>query len=182
MITLFQLIEMSSSVPPHRKTIRHFNDLGHAHALTFSCYRKQKLLASDNLCLEFTLHLLSVRKKLDYHLWAYVLMPNHVHLLVKPMSGEYSIAQFLQMLKGPFGYRAKRNLHEQGVSVPRFWQAGPGFDENVADNKRALELMTYFHNNPVRRGLVSDPVAWRWSSAQFWAGREDVDLAMDIIE
>lgn len=162
-----------------RKTVRHFNDPGHAHCLTFSCYQKRPLLIHDEIRLAFLEKLADVRTSQGYDFLAYVLMPNHVHLLVKPCREQYSIARFLHVIKSPTGFHALRFLRSTGASLPRFWQAGPGFDENVNNADRVRGLVEYLHNNPVRQGLVGSAVDWRWSSARFWAGCEEYDLALD---
>ncbi|MCD4728634.1 MAG: hypothetical protein K8R46_13290, partial [Pirellulales bacterium] len=61
----------------------------------------------------------------------------------------------------------------------RFWLQGGGYDRNIDNSKTAWHCVNYLHNNPVRRGLVESPVDWEWSSAQWYAGRTNVRLAMD---
>lgn len=61
----------------------------------------------------------------------------------------------------------------------RFWQAGSGHDENVSDAAGLHSLVEYIHLNPVRRGLVSRPEDWPWSSACDWLGLPDSRLTMD---
>lgn len=119
-------------------------------------------------------------------LWAWGIMPEHVHLLVWPTQA-YSIAEFLRSLKAPVARKEIAFLHRtapasldrlavegpQGVEH-RFWQAGPGFDENVIEPVRAHEITEYIHNNPVKRGLAAVAEDWRWSSARAWRGDADV--------
>ena len=70
----------------HRKTVRHYDELGHCHELTFSCYRRMPLLTNNlwpamlNSCVEQ-----AVRRQ-GFWLVAFVFMPEHVHLLVYPVS------------------------------------------------------------------------------------------------
>jgi len=169
------------SAIPHFKRVRHFDDPGHAHCLTFSCYHSEPLLVHNEIRTTFLARLAEIRVTHAYRIWAYVLMPNHVHLLVRPPNEGMSVAEFLHALKGPVGYRAKRILTQHGQYVPRFWQSGPGFDENVTDLDRAAELAEYIHRNPVRKGLVKSTADWPWSSARYWAGLEGCELAMDAI-
>jgi putative transposase len=167
--------------PIHRKTIRHYDIPGHAHFLTFSCYDRDSLLIDDHIRSLFLRRLASARETLSYDLWAYAIMPDHVHLLVRPRRDSPSISEFLRLLKRDVAFHALQQLRGSGQVLPSFWQAGPGFDENVPDPTKAAEVAEYIHNNPVRRGLVSDPMEWRWSSARFWAGWPEYDLAMDKI-
>jgi putative transposase len=83
-------------------------------------------------------------------------MPEHVHLLVtEPERGKLSLA--LQMLK----QNVARQLNEaEGGS---FWQARY-YDFCVWSEAKRVEKLKYIHRNPVRRGLVSSPEQWPWSS------------------
>jgi hypothetical protein len=61
----------------------------------------------------------------------------------------------------------------------RFWQRGGGYDRNVHEITTLRAMIEYIHLNPVRRGLVKEVVDWPWSSARFYAGLDNVNLAMD---
>jgi putative transposase len=121
----------------------------------------------------------------EFLLIAFVLMPEHVHLLVNPTRPDAdaeSISRFLGKLKRPCSARVKADLmasgsrllerltvrERPGRSVFRFWQEGPGYDRNLNTAKAALAAIDYIHLNPVRRGLVSEATAWRWSSARWF--------------
>ena len=76
---------------PHRKRNKKYNIPGHAHFLTFSCYRRIDLLTNDTWRQWLAE---SIRGKCDEHkiaLWAYVFMPEHVHLLLKPLREIYDL-------------------------------------------------------------------------------------------
>jgi len=68
-----------------------------------------------------------------------------------------------------------------GKVEQRFWQPGGGYDRNIVTQKALLSSIRYIHANPVRRGLVQNPLDWEWSSARWWEGDRDVKLAMDAI-
>jgi putative transposase len=72
------------------------NNPGDAHGLTFSCYKRLPSLATDEAKLLFLDKLHRARKKHDVDVWAYVIMPEHVHLLVHPRRPIYSIEAFRQ--------------------------------------------------------------------------------------
>ena len=159
--------------PPHRKRNKKYNVSGHAHFLTFSCYRRMALLSNDTwrewLCE-------SVRKHCDAHqiaLWAYVFMPEHIHLLLKPLREKYDLAAFEKSVK--VSWSRKMIVHLSRIKSPlldrcrtkngfRFWQPGGGHDLNIWTLKKAIEKAQYCHNNPVKRRLVKSPEKWRWSS------------------
>jgi len=163
-------------VDNHFKTCVRYNERGHAHALTFSCCDRLPLLANDEACRLFLEALAAARKGHHFDMWAYVLMPEHVHLLIWPREPDYSISTILHAIKRPMSYRAKAQGLYRGVS---FWLPGGGFDRNI-DNARAIyEEIDYMHANPVRRGLCERPTDWKYSSARFWAGMTDAVVEMD---
>src|SRR5947209_4669551 len=67
---------------PHRKKVRSYNEPGHAHELTFSCFRRLPLLNRDRCRRWFLAALESGRQRRHLALWAYVIMPEHVHVIV----------------------------------------------------------------------------------------------------
>jgi len=91
----------------------------------------------------------------------YVLMPEHVHLLVsEPLVSTLSVA--LQVLKQTISRKLKRQGDVQ------FWQRRY-YDFNVHSGFKRLEKLSYMHSNPVRRGLVTKPQDWPWTSCVHYA-------------
>jgi putative transposase len=160
------------------KRIKHFNVPGHVHFLTFSCYRRMPLLTNDLWCLWLAESISRSSEKHDIALWAYVFMPDHVHLLVRPRRQTYNISDFLRSVKSSSAKRILHTLRKAGSpllvelrpsgatadSQFRFWQAGPGYDKNIWTLEKAVEKANYCHRNPVARGLVTSPSDWKWSS------------------
>ncbi len=137
----------------------------------------------------------ATRKDLDFALWAYVFMPEHVHMVIYPRREEYDVSVILQRIKEPVGRKAVKFLQDSApewlprISVVRggrverrFWQAGGGYDRNVAELKALLAMIDYTHQNPVRRGLVSHAVEWKWSSAGWFEGKGRNLLPVDKID
>ena len=163
-----------------RNRPKRFNIPGHAHGLTFSCYRAQPLLACNHARSLFadSLNLTSIKYNID--VWAYVFMPEHVHLLIYPREENYSISTILKSMKQAtsqaYIHWCRENRPENltmmatGEDHPmhRFWQKGGGYDRNFWNPKEIRKLIDYIHMNPVRRGLVENPEDWEWSSAGFW--------------
>ena len=183
--------QISLSVPP-RKTIRHFNDPGHIHFLTFSCYQQLPFFKSDRAKQWLVEAIVKAREKHKFALVAYVIMSEHAHLLIQPYLPNYDIAALLKGIKQPVARRAKRFLEEKNPAwlkkltvkrrdreVFRFWQAGPGYDRNIRDEKELLEKIQYIHNNPVKNGLAATPEDWPWSSAGWYLDRRDGRIATD---
>ena len=93
-----------------------------------------------------------------YSLHAFVIMANHVHLLVTPL---VSPSKLLQSVKG-YSARAANKLLER-VGEP-FWQP-ESYDHWIRDDPEFDRVRRYIENNPVRSGLVAEPEDYRWSSA-----------------
>ena len=99
---------------------------------------------------------------------AWVVMPNHVHVLLYPLE---ELAHVLLVLKSASARRANRLLARTGQ---RFWQ-DESFDRWVRDSHERHRVIRYIEWNPVAAGLVPAPEKWRWSSAargldRPWAG------------
>ncbi|MBD3166383.1 hypothetical protein GF324_07285 [bacterium] len=163
----------------------------HARYLTFGCYHKRHLFKFTALSDLFVQHLDHWRKEYDLELWAYVIMANHVHLLVYPK--EKKLGPAIGALKSKFAREAPAwlrdntpALHEElstterGTTVYRFWQTGGGYDRNVFSNEAIQKYIRYMHNNPVRAGVTQHPEAYVSSSARFWLRCEPVPMKMDV--
>ncbi len=176
-----------------RKACRRIDEPGHAHALTFSCYQRLPLLARDRSRMWLIEAIEAARRRLNFDLWAYAVMPEHVHILLSPRDRPYQISRILWHIKRPVGLRAIRYLQEHdaswltrlsvkrrdGTVESRFWQAGGGYDRNITDPATARAVIAYIHLNPVRRGLVERPEDWEWSSARWYAGVRPVPIEID---
>src|SRR5262245_19319582 len=173
-----------------RKLRQSREDPGCAHELTFSCYRRLKLLDRDRSKTWFIEALDAARRKHRLELWAYVIMPEHVHALFVPLDSNYRIRRILQSIKQPPMRRAINWLRsnnpawlERLRATPdgdlHFWQPGGGYDRNVVSATTAWKIVNYIHENPVRRGLVIRSIDWPWSSACWYAGEREVLLPMD---
>ncbi len=173
-----------------RKTRKSFNTPGDAHELTFSCHRRLALLASDRTRQWF---LDAAREKWRLELWAYVIMPEHVHLLLLPPP-EHDISAILKTIKQSVARRAmgwlrenaphwlvNLQVQERSDAAPeyRFWKTGGGYDRNITEPRTAWASVDYLHHNPVKRGLVKSATDWPWSSAREYAGLDGVMLAMN---
>jgi putative transposase len=172
---------------------RTFNTPGHAHELTFSCYERFQFLRSGRTCQWLADAINVARVKHQFDLWAYVFMPEHVHLIVFPRRKEYEMRQILSGIKLPVAKRAIQFLvqsnspwlarisRQRGTRNERlFWQSGGGYDRNITCGKTLLKMIDYLHNNPVRRGLVEQARNWKWSSAAAFEGAAS-PLAVDPI-
>lgn len=175
----------------YSKRCRRWNTAGHAHALTFSCYEQRPLLREDRFCRDLVNAIEVARVKHAFDLWAYVFMPEHVHLVVYPRRDDYSISRILQSIKQPVSRKAMAFLKAHrpkdlerlatGHQSQRyqFWQKGGGYDRNITKVETLIETVRYIHMNPVRRRLVEIPEQWYYSSAAQWSRSRTGPMAID---
>ncbi|HLJ40964.1 MAG TPA: transposase [Candidatus Acidoferrales bacterium] len=168
------------------KNLKRIYGFGHLHFLTFSCFRRLPLLGSARDRNLFVQILGQVRKEYGFKLVGYVVMPEHVHLLIsEPARGTPSTV--LKMLKQRASTRLRRQplysartlpFVPSGDRLPQFWQRR-FYDFNVWNRKKKIEKLAYMHANPLKRGLVEDPQDWPWSSYAFYQGRGEVLIEID---
>jgi putative transposase len=162
------------------------------HFLTFSCYQRQPLFNSAARCDLFLQILERIRCRYRLVVLGYVVMPEHVHLLVsEPQRANLSIA--IQALKlgvvrsliisgeetaAAVTPRSRKRSETWGTpsanggrKSSRFWQAR-FYDFNVWTEKKRIEKLRYIHRNPVVRGLVESPEQWQWSSFRWYLSGE----------
>ncbi len=129
------------------------------HFITFSCYRRQKFLQTAVARNHFVHALERTRKWYAFYVVAFVVMPEHVHLLIsEPERKTLPIA--IQMLKQIVSAR---------FGEGQFWQVRY-YDDLVHTEDHRLQVMRYIHRNPVKRKLVARPEDWQWSSFNNHAG------------
>jgi REP-associated tyrosine transposase len=140
------------------------------HFITFSCYHRAPLLAQASARDEFVSTLEKTRRWYGFYVVGYVVMPEHVHLLMsEPERGSLAVA--LQMLKQIVSRRL-------GTGGKPFWQPRY-YDFNVWSEHKRGEKPDYIHNNPVERGLVANPADWSWSSFRHYMTGADCGVEIE---
>jgi len=148
----------------------------HLHFITCSCYRRLPFLRTARSRDRLLSILEQTRERYRFVVVGYVVMPEHIHLLItEPEIGTPSTV--MQVVKQrtarallPMKKRAdarQRRLFADAILRKPFWQAR-FYDFNVWTTKKRVEKLRYMHRNPVKRGLVSVPEEWRWSSYRFY--------------
>jgi putative transposase len=134
---------------------------GDFHFVTFSCFHRLAHLRTPAARDLFERSLETMRVRYEVFVAGYIVMPEHVHLLVsEPRT--ILLAKVLQALK----------LSVAVQSRPRpFWQRRY-YDFNVYTEAKRVEKLHYMHRNPVTRGLVSQPDQWAWCSFRHYATGE----------
>jgi putative transposase len=158
----------------------------HAQFVTFSCYRRRRLLDHERVRDEFVV---ITAEKVAQHRGicsGFVVMPNHVHAIV--WFGQPGVlSAFMKSWKQTTSLRLKRMMrgvapHYAAVLPARepFWQP-KYYPFNLFSRRKAVEKLDYMHLNPVRAGLVARPSDWRWSSAAYYERGDDVGVPLEWI-
>ena len=137
------------------KNLKRYYGRGDLHFLTFSCYRRLPLLGTIRARNLFVHALGKIRERYGFLLVGYVVMPEHVHLLVsEPQNGP--LASAVQAIK--------QSVSRQLIGNRDHFSQEQYYDFNVWSLAKQKEKVKYIHRNPVRRELVERPEEWVWSS------------------
>jgi putative transposase len=137
------------------------------HFVTFSCYRRRPYLYRGSVATLFLTCLEQTRRRYGFRVYGYVVMPEHVHLLVSEPDVEL-LCTAVQALKIAVSRRAFSAGWRAGQP---FWQKR-NYDHNVRSHEKFVEKLRYIHRNPVRRGLCAEAIAWPWSSFRHYMTAE----------
>ncbi len=182
------------SNPEDFKRLRRREVAGQARAINFHCFQGRPLLTSDRACGWFVECAERQLAKHQIDLWAYCLMPNHVHLVLYPRGAAPNVGAFLESIKKGVVRRAITYLEQQapeglalledprpdGTMRHRFWQRGGGYDRNLFTAKAVWGMIDYAHANPVEAGLCARAEDWKWSSAGAYAGNGQGALTLGL--
>jgi putative transposase len=145
-----------------------YEHTGSFHFLTFSCYHRFQHLGGTAARDVFEDALERVRQRYRFVVVGYVVMPEHVHLLIgEPVKG--TVSGVIHALK--------LSVAQRRAERP-FWQARY-YDFLVHNEEKRVEKLRYMHRNPVVRGLAEKPEEWAWSSFRHYAtgaeGRVEIE-------
>jgi len=181
-----------------RKRMKRWESGPPVRFLTFSCHKGVPVFNAPAPRDHFASCLARARLKYAFRLIAWVVMPEHVHVILVPPRGEDdepTMSAILTSIKQPVAQRAIRNYRTRephkleairtNAGEARVWQEGGGFDRNIRTADELQREIEYIHQNPVKRGLVQEPTQWEWSSARWyadqrgdscgWGGRIEID-------
>ncbi len=140
--------------------LKRFQKAEALHFITFSCFHRLPLLEAAGARETVEAVLEATRARHQARVYAYVLMPEHIHLLVNEPP-RIVLAQFLKAVKQVTSRKLKGRRE-------KFWQ-DRYYDSSVYGEKARSEVIRYIHRNPVKRGLVAKPEDWQWSSFRHYA-------------
>ena len=144
--------------------LKRFQETGQSHFVTFSCYHRLPKLTNSTACQVFLEMLELARKRLGIRIYGYVLMPEHVHLLLSEPES-VTLASALRSVK--LSTAKQIHAHSSAADGDPFWQARY-YDRNIRDYCEFVVKLRYLHRNPVKRGLCQSPEQWPWSSFQHY--------------
>jgi len=140
--------------------LKRFQKAEALHFITFSCFHRLPFLdvPGSKEMVEAILEL--TRARHHVRVYAYVLMPEHVHLLINEPEA-ILVAQFLKVVKQMTSRKLKGERE-------KFWQERY-YDSKVHGEDERSEVIRYIHRNPVKRGLAASPGDYPWSSFNHYA-------------
>ena len=165
---------------------------GVLHFVTVVTRKRIPLFRSAQLCREFFLTLAEVRARFPFELFAYVLLPDHLHLLLRPTDGD--ISALIQKIKSLAAKRVLETLRKQGnrTGLTRLIKDRPGRRAHTyqvfQDSFRDLQLWSpwmvkqkvdYIHKNPIEERLVDGVAVYPWSSWRAIYQRENEPISVD---
>ena len=143
----------------------------HLHFITCSCYHRQPWLGNARRRDLFLRVLEQVRQRYGFVVVGYVVMPEHIHLLISEPEKD-NPSRVMQAIKQGFARRVLRRLAKRRAGFQQelfcrdsehVWQHR-FYDFNVWSERKRVEKLRYMHRNPVKRGLVMEPDQWALSS------------------
>jgi putative transposase len=154
--------------------LKRFYGAGDLHFLTFSCYQRRPYLATPQAKFTFLSVLEQVRKRHKFSVTGYVIMPEHVHLLISEPE-TMTPSRVIQVLKQNSSRKLKpaTTIQREPFWLTRF------YDFNVRSDQKLAEKIRYMHRNPVSRGLVQLPEQWEWSSFRHYLSGESGVIEID---
>jgi len=164
-------------------TRRVYDEERHAQFVTFSCYRRRRLLDHARARQIVMSVLAEELVKRGGGCCGFVVMPDHVHATVW-FPRVNMLSTFMQGWKSRSARELKRFVRGQAPEYTKwidakdpFWQA-KYYPFNLFSDEKAQDKLEYMHLNPVRAGLVERAIDWRWSSARYFELGEPVGVPL----
>jgi putative transposase len=146
--------------------LKRYQQTRQLHFITFCSYHRAPHFNTPEARNTFVSSLERARGWYGFYVVGYVVMPEHVHLLIsEPERSNLAVA--VQMMKQIVSRKGARRSEGNPFWQPRY------YDFNVWSERKRVEKLRYIHNNPVKRGLVANPEEWAWSSARHYATGEE---------
>jgi putative transposase len=173
--------------------LEHYDHDNRARFITFCTYKKLPLLTNNKFRKIIIQSICEARKAYYFKLLSYVIMPEHIHMVIIP-AVDVKVGSLIGDIKKASSKSIHRLLKDSGSDLVKkltgrrdgknkfaFWQRRC-YDHNCRTEESVWEKVNYCHYNPVKRGLVKSPGDWRWSSYRWYEGGKDVMLDLDEVE
>ena len=173
--------------------MKHYDGGGDARFITFGTYKKLPLITNNEIRNIIIDAIALIRKRFKFRLLGYVLMPEHIHLVIIPADGT-KVGRIIGEIKRESAVKIleimvninssilnKLEVIRNGVRKHAFWQRRC-YDHNCRTHESVWKAIEYCHNNPVNRGLVNEPSSWIWSSYRYYYGKDKVVIEIDSAE
>ena len=169
--------------------LKRYYGANHLHFLTTCCYHRRPLLGTARRRDLFLNILEQTRQRYHFVVLGYVVMPEHFHLLIsEPELADPSV--IMKVIKQRFARRIQRRRRKNSNAQATLWPNSSAFhvwqkrfyDFNVWSERKRIEKLRYIHRNPVKRGLVSEPDQWAWSSFRSYAYGEPGKIRINFQE
>jgi len=162
------------------------------HYLTFVTFARVPIFRSQEICQFFVDAIRETKQEFPFKLIAWVIMPDHVHLMLNPLNCDIQLIG--KTLKGKSAKKIldwlKENGHIRSLDKLKrthpkkrnhsysVWQKGVK-SVDLESAKFVQQKINYTHLNPVRAGLCDQPAEWKWSSYQAYFGGNEVPIEID---
>jgi putative transposase len=154
---------------------RHF-ETGYSYFVTTVTHERHPIFAEDKICRVLLITVEYFKLILDYKVYAYCIMPDHLHLIIHPI-GKYDLSYIMQMIKGSFARKFnKMNNFNGQVWQKRF------YDEGIRDTSMLMQKIEYIHNNPIRKNFVILAKDYPYSSYHHYFGNNENMIGIDEID
>jgi putative transposase len=163
-----------------------FDRENHAYFVTFSCYRRRRIL-DDDQAKQIVIHFLREQlRNQDGKCVGFVIMPDHVHAVVH-FENEGLLSVFMNQWKRRSSIQLKKlyrtklsNYGAKSNLKDAMWQP-KYYVFNIYSGTKLNEKLAYMHNNPVQAGLVNEAKAWRFGSARYYLLGKSVGVPITAI-
>ena len=155
--------------------MRRYFEKGYPYFVTTVIHQRQLIFIDKKMCEIIFITVEYFKLLLDYKIFGYCIMPDHIHLIIQP-NGKYDLSYIMQMIKGSFS----RKVNKLRSSDGHIWQKR-FYDEGLRDTAMLMQKIEYVHANPVRKKLVVCPEDYKYSSHNCYFGNNSNVLKIDLL-
>ena len=142
-----------------KRKIKHVNLPDYCYNLATNTKHRVKWFSQPDLAYEVVDAIYEYRERYGFKLLAFVVMPDHLHLMIIPGGGK-PVSEIVKEIKRASSIKINKRLKRKGP----FWQEGY-FEDILEGSKMVMNKIRYIHENPVKAGLCDIPGEYEFSSA-----------------